>query len=535
MSIQVQDLNHLGIVAGIIDEMGLVEAIDRQIEPHPQQTVSTGVAIKAMILNGLGFVSAPLYLFEQFFVGKATEHLLGAGITAEHLNDDRLGRALDAVWEAGVSSLFMTIAMSAYQRFGVSAQSVHLDSSSFSVTGAYPWSEAEADELSALKITYGYSKDHRPDLKQFLVDIICRSDGDVPLFLRVGDGNESDSAVFGQLIAEFQQQWTLDSVYVADAALYTTANLQTLGDRQWVTRVPLTLKAARQLVDELATAAFVPSTLEGYTWVERPSDYGGVPQRWVVVCSEQRRQSDLKQLDKQLDKQAHKARKQLRQLRQQTFACAADAQQAAQRLADKWPLHQLSAVTVEQQAHYDQAGRPAQGQTPSHYSFHLQAEVVPSPPAITLARRRAGRFILATNVLATTDFTASQVLATYKDQQAPERGFRFLKDPLFFTSSVFLKTPARVAALAFVMGLALMVYTLAQRQLRQALAAQDETIPNQLGQPTAKPTLRWVFMCFQAVHWLQVDQSPQISNLTDIRVKILGFFGAPCQKYYLLC
>lgn len=76
--------------------MGLVEVIDHQIAPHPQQTVSTGVALKAMILNGLGFISAPLYLFEQFFVGKATEHLLGAGITAKHLNDDRLGRALDA-------------------------------------------------------------------------------------------------------------------------------------------------------------------------------------------------------------------------------------------------------------------------------------------------------------------------------------------------------------------------------------------------------------------------------------------------------
>jgi len=111
-------------VAGIIDEMGLVEVIDRQIEPHPQRTVSTGVAIKAMILNGLGFVSNPLYLFKQFFVGKATEHLLGAGITAEQLNDDRLGQVLDAVWEMGLSDLFMTIAMPAYQRFGVSAPSV---------------------------------------------------------------------------------------------------------------------------------------------------------------------------------------------------------------------------------------------------------------------------------------------------------------------------------------------------------------------------------------------------------------------------
>jgi len=119
-------------------------------------------------------------------------------------------------------------------------------------------------------------------------------------------------------------------------------------------------------------------------------------------------------------------------------------------------LHQLSAVTVEPQAHYDPAGRPAQGQTPSRYSLHLQAEVLPSPPAIALAQRRVRRFILATNVLDATDFPASQLLTTYKDQQAPECGFWFLKDLLFFTSSVFLNTPSRVVVLAFIMGLALM-------------------------------------------------------------------------------
>lgn len=96
MNIQVKNLDHLGIVAGIIDQIGLVEEIDRQIESHPQQIISTGQVVKAMILNGLGFVSAPLYLFSEFFIGKATEHLLGEGIKPEHLNDDRIGRALDS-------------------------------------------------------------------------------------------------------------------------------------------------------------------------------------------------------------------------------------------------------------------------------------------------------------------------------------------------------------------------------------------------------------------------------------------------------
>ena len=94
LDIQVQDIDHLGIVAGIVDEIDLVGEIDRQIGVHPQQILTTGQVVKAMILNGLGFVSAPLYLFSAFFEGKATEHLLGPGVLPEHLNDDRLGRAL---------------------------------------------------------------------------------------------------------------------------------------------------------------------------------------------------------------------------------------------------------------------------------------------------------------------------------------------------------------------------------------------------------------------------------------------------------
>ncbi len=114
--ILVQDIDHLGIIAGIIDEMGLVEEIDRQLGTPQQQQVSAGQVVKAMILNGLGFVSAPLYLFEQFFVGKATEHLLGEGVRPEHLNDDRLGRVLDKLHKAGLSQVFLSCYLGSLQK-----------------------------------------------------------------------------------------------------------------------------------------------------------------------------------------------------------------------------------------------------------------------------------------------------------------------------------------------------------------------------------------------------------------------------------
>ena len=97
---EIENLDHLGLVAALVDEIGLVELTNEVLAPHPLNHISPGQVVKAMILNGLGFVSAPLYLFSEFFEGKPVEHLLGPGVTAAHLNDDRLGRVLDQLGSA---------------------------------------------------------------------------------------------------------------------------------------------------------------------------------------------------------------------------------------------------------------------------------------------------------------------------------------------------------------------------------------------------------------------------------------------------
>lgn len=135
--IAVQNLDHLGLVAGLIDEIGIVEQINQLVGEKPGEIVSPGHAVKAMILNGLGLVSAPLYLFSQFFEGKATEHLIGEGIQPKHLNDDRCGRVLDKLYVTGTSQIFTLVALAAAQKFEVSLNTVHLDSSSFPLHGEY--------------------------------------------------------------------------------------------------------------------------------------------------------------------------------------------------------------------------------------------------------------------------------------------------------------------------------------------------------------------------------------------------------------
>lgn len=528
---KVEDLDHLGIIAGIIDQMGLVERVNGCLGTHPQQIVSPGLGVKAMILNGLGFVSAPLYLYEGFFEGKATEHLLGEGIKASHLNDDYLGRLLDKIWDYGNAQLFSAIAMDAYRVFELDVRRYHLDSSSLSVHGVYAGQEVPH---GSIEITHGYSRDHRPDLKQFIVEMICANDGEVPLAFSVASGNQSDKAVFAQRLKAFAHQWNVEGMLVADSALYSADNLVEMGQLRWITRVPLSLGAAQTLVRQFPSEALSESPRQGYRLGSVCSTYGGIEQQWVVVENQARIESDRHQINKQVAKQLQLAQKQLRALCQIDFRCQADALLQTQTLASTWSYHTLANIEVVEHRHYNKPGRPPKGVQPK-LTYRIEAIVVSDPVAIEQAQRRAGRFILATNVVDDPDVTPQSVFNDYKGQQAPERGFGLLKDPLFFTSSVFLKTPQRIAALATIMGLSLMVYTLAQRQLRTALAQVNSTVPDQRHRPTRTPTLRWVFQCFQAIHLVWIQGQRHISNLTPQRRKILQFLGAPCQKYYLIC
>ena len=183
----------MGIVAGMCQEIGLAAYLDALAGPSHQQ-VRVGTATVAMILNGLGFSNRRLYLVSQFFATKPVEHLLGPGITAEQLHDDCLGRTLDWLYEHDPTALFAGIARQARQRFGIAARQVHVDTTSFAVSGAYASEEPEADAADAhtIAVTYGYSRDHRADLKQWMLALATTRQGDVPFFCQALDGNTSD-------------------------------------------------------------------------------------------------------------------------------------------------------------------------------------------------------------------------------------------------------------------------------------------------------------------------------------------------------
>lgn len=543
--IEIQNIDHLGIVAGIIDSIGIVEIINELIGVEKDEKVNAGQVVKAMIINGLGFVSKPLYMFPEYFETIACEHLIGTGVKPEYLNDDKLGRVMDKLFIKGLDTIFFIIAVKAAQKFGVSLSTSHLDSSSIHVHGQYNTSlpevifenqkignNQELEEIAVkspkeITITYGYSRDHRPDLKQLIIEMICSGDGDIPIFLKLASGNQADSSCFGQIAVEYHKQLEVNSLMVADSALYTESNLKMMSDLQWLCRVPLSIKVAKSLISTIPESEFIDSTIPGYKLGSKTENYAGIEQRWLVVQSQERRESDLGKLTQKITKAESKAVLDLKKLSQERFACEADAIKALSKLSTQFKYHQINESKVT-------PAKSNKKDSLNEISYQISATVCQDESKINTELLSAGRFIIATNVLNSQELSDDSMLREYKAQQSCERGFGFLKDPLFFADSIFLKSPERIESMGMIMGLCLLVYTLAQRQIRNALKESKSTIKNQLGKATNSPTLRWIFQCFHCIHLITLNQEEHISNWNKDRDFILRLLPDDCLRYYQL-
>ncbi len=529
-----QQLDHLGIVAGICRDIDLAGQIDRLVGPTNRQ-VSVGEAVQAMVLNALGFVGRPLYLTPEFFANKPLDRLLRPGLTAEMLNDDSLGRALEILYEAGPTEIFAQVASHALRLWGIQHRFIHLDTTSLSVEGEYE----RLEEPGVVRITHGYSRDQRPDLKQVVVALLTSYRSALPLWIQTLDGNAPDTHTFPQVVEAYIAQLQEGEMpyLVADSALYSEANLRRLGEVRWLTRVPERIGLARALIETISASDMQPADQEGYRYLELCTTCGGVRQRWLVIWSAQAEKRERATLQKRVSKEREEAEQAWKSLWRHEFPSWEAAEEAVGRLTGRWAYHRLE-VSYQEVAHYSQRGRPASGAVPQRVGWRLEGEVVERPEAIAQAESRLGKFILATNELDAERLPAEEMLLAYKGQGiGPERGFRFLKDPWFFADSLFLKSPKRIMALVMVMGLALLVYALAEHKLRTALQERGESVPNQVGKSTQRPTMRRVFQMFEGIDLLVIrtpeEVRQQVLNLKPVHRQILRLLGPNVEKCYL--
>lgn len=535
--VRVDRLDHLGVVAGTIKDLGIGEMIDARIGTDEQESLTTGEAIAGMIINGLGFTSQPLYMTPHFFENKPVEELFRKGVSAEHFNRFKLGRALDDAFTYGCDLLFSEIALRVCEKENVATKFNSLDTTSFSVTGQY----LPDTDVEAVRITHGYSKDHRPDLKQACLELMVSQDGGVPFLSKVWDGNETDTEIFKARTKELIEQFKGSSApryLVADCKLYTEDNAASLCEHRFITRIPGALKVENQVIEQAWRCNEWKPLCEGYEYQRVRIGHYGMEQRWLTIYSDAAWERAQATLEKACAREKEKVGKELFHLQAKRFDSLQEALGALGTITGKMKYHKMDRHRITEHVQYARKGRPTANTPVKGVRFQVDAAIAPDEQKIDDERKRKACFVLSTNEMDEEQLTDGQILSGYKGQSTVEGGFRFLKDPLFFVSSLFVKKPQRLQALLMVMTLALLVYSVAQRRLRKELNRLEQTLPDQLGAPTATPTLRWIFQCLDGIHRVTFHTQGQthtvIEGLTDIKKKILTLFGEKvCQLYQI--
>jgi transposase len=343
------------------------------------------------------------------------------------------------------------------------------------------------------------------------------------------DGNASDKvslvAALEALAEQLRNAEEEAPIFVADGGVYSADNgprLTAAGVR-WISRVPETSTAARAA---LAVADDAWQQDGALSWAAAPQAPAG--ERWVVVrtaAGEERARATLR---RQVERTYRQWEQALWHLGHRRFACEPDAQE--------WLTVQAQVTAVPRHA---RPGRPRRGAPPDRTEWQIAATLEVDEEAATRQARHSASFLVATNVLDPEALGDRELIRAYKDQGSVERGFAFLKDPLFLASSVFVKKPARIVALSLVMVLCLLVYRLAEHRLREQLAATGQTVPSQLRQPIERPTMRWMFQCFEGislVRFLPPHGPPhqEIAGLEPLHAQVIRLLGPCCEKLYAL-
>ena len=483
---------HLPIVKEYASRMGLVKIVDQALSCGMK--VSPGTILLGLVMNVLSGRS-PLYRVEEFFRTRDVALLLGPDITAEMLNDEAIGRVLDRIYEHGTWKIFSEVCVQAFQSFGVDCSVVHHDTTSVSV-----WGEYKSDD--SLHITHGFSKDKRPDLKQFVLSLLC-AEGNLPCHGGVLSGNAPDKKTNGNILAELPRimasHGEKDFIYVADSALATEENLSLMGENiRFITRLPANFSACGLLINEaVASGAWVDvgqlshrtvkgkEMCAGYRVHETRVELCGRMYRAVVVHSDAHDRRRQKRIDRLIEKDALAVEERAFSLSCKEFFCLPDAKAAGEALKSG-DFHEVSR-SVAIRPMYGK-GRPCKSRVRpiKDIRFRIATKVEQNEEAIEKLREEAGCFVLLASVPAE-EKKGIDILKIYKEQDGIERNFAFLKDPLV-ANDVFLKTPRRIEAMGLVLVLSLLLWRLMERTMRRKAKEGHLRLQGWNNTDTLKPT-----------------------------------------------
>jgi transposase len=539
---QISPVAHLPLVLGVIRKLKVAALIDTFCPPHPAHVLSCGRGVEALLLAILDGHHA-LYKVGARLEERGMIPLLQPGLTRASLHDYRLGQILDTLFAAHLNRVFGAIALNALEVYAVPTPWLHQDTTTITLYGAYEEEVRPVKGLVPPRPAYGHSKAGRDDLKQVLLSLGVSSDG-LPLRMGLRDGNTSDSTETPIALAECVALG-LDGVrgIVADSKAYCKRTLGLCLEQRvgLITLVPRTC-AVRQEVEAWGQQhGALPLLLEkpGRTRQEPPRCWHGqsvvrrVPVeyadgrldvaeiRFLVVHSSQLAQQAVTAYAAAQAKEAERVAEHIRRVEARWFACAADAEAALSdyegrgqgrrgRTPRLWRYHALHyrVEAVSSPKKRTRRGRPPKTEAPE---VSVRYRLVVSPEAVVPPEDTQGWTVLATTMRSEV-CTDVEILQAYQEQHITvEPGFRWIKNPAAI-SPVWLEKPERIAALAMLTVVGLLVYAVIQRQVRLSLRDHHQQIPGNKG-PTATPTAAVVFALFASVMLVQLV----VENTTSLQ------------------
>ena len=542
MEIKVYDSAHLPVIAHLCDRLKIKEIADRSLPwDMSQWEISPGTVIKGIIIDALSGRS-PLYRMNEFFETSDIEGLLGQDVNASHFNDDRLGRTLDIIYKHGSAQLFSGIVISAINEFHLDLKMIHADTTSKSVYGDY-----EHQNPNSVKIVHGFSKDKRPDLKQLLFGVVTTQDK-VPVYANVTHGNTDDKTWNNNLLNIIQKQLAgvdLSTVtYVADSAVVTEENLITIASLplNLISRFPATFSLCHRLMeravkDDVWEDIGKLSTRTGsasYKITSYIEELYDRQYRFVVVYSDKHNERKLKSLTKKVEKE-HKRLLKLNK-KPALFHCSDDAQDALAATMKStvfWNVTgQIQPVTIKKKS--EKRGRRPKNATVEYDIFYkVQYEITKNESLIKCEQQKAGMFVLITTDLNT--HCDKELLIEYKGQISVEVTFKFLKSPMI-VDRLFLKNNSRIEALGYLMLIALMVWSLMEREVRQNIS-EPLIGPGKIkmSNPTAWATMMMLSSLKTIIFTKNNKSIRDFANPpSQNQLRCLAFLGMTPEKYLIL-
>ena len=507
--------------------------------------VRPGVIVLGMVLDTLSGRS-PLYHLEESFEDCDRGLLFGEALAASDFNDDNVGRVLELLYEVGTQKIFSSVSVAALQRFSLSTEHVHFDTTSVNLYGDYP---NAADEGAPFEITHGYSKDKRPDLKQFVLSMLCVG-GDVPIYAQIEDGNASDKSVNHRVLSEVSEHMNAHGIqadafiYVADSALVTEGNLAQIGDKiSFITRLPATYNECERVVLSVIDTGqwqAIGRIAQSRPTKNRPgADYRvhestvnlyDKTYRAIVVYSSAHDKRRLKRLERDLKASREQIEELSQGYRKKRFFCLADAEAgASEAMAQRTAFHHIKASA---QAHPRYGpGRPKKDtpRIPVAMEYELNVQISEDRQAVARRRQAAGCFVLLTNVpeQGHDGYSAENILRTYKEQHAIEQNYGFLKDDQI-VNALFLKRPERIEALGLILLISLLIWRLIEHAMRSDLKQRNATVPGWDNKPTQRPTAYMMTWKFKGILILCVGRQRRlVKPLTPVQQAFLEALHVP--------